>query len=103
VNNSELLQRLGAVCPWWKDPLNWQLHDPDIAVLQQGGRLFYEPRPLQNLEPGGLYILRGPRRVGKSVELKRAIYALLQSGISPRRIIHARTRRRSEGPRRPAR
>lgn len=88
MNNSELLQRLGAVCPWWKDPLNWQLHDPDIAVLQQGGRLFYEPRPLQNLEPGGLYILRGPRRVGKSVELKRAIYALLQSGISPRRIIH---------------
>ncbi len=52
-------------------------------------RFDYRPAPLEHLLPGGLYVLRGPRRVGKSVELKRAIAALLERDIMPRRIIHA--------------
>lgn len=50
--------------------------------------MLYEPKPLENLQQGGLYILRGPRRVGKSVEVKRAVLSLLNAGVSPRRLIH---------------
>lgn len=49
----------------------------------------YEPKPLEGLQAGGLYMLVGPRRVGKSVEFKRAVKALLDSGIDRRRIFHA--------------
>ena len=87
MNTSQLLARLGTVCPWWRDPSGWQYQDPDLRAVQ-ATRLSYEPKPLENLELGGLYILRGPRRVGKSVELKRAILGLLEAGVSPRRIIH---------------
>ena len=38
--------------------------------------------------PDGLYVLRGPRRVGKSLEIKRAIAQLLEHGVEPRSIIH---------------
>lgn len=87
MNTSQLLSRLGTVCPWWRDPEGWQYQDPDIRTTLSGP-IFYEPKPLENLELGGLYILRGPRRVGKSVELKRAILGLIKAGISPRRVIH---------------
>lgn len=43
---------------------------------------------LDDLTPGGLYLLRGPRRVGKSVEVKKKIQNLIDSGEDPRRIIH---------------
>lgn len=36
-----------------------------------------------------MYLLTGPRRVGKSVEVKRAISALISSGVDARRIVHA--------------
>lgn len=44
----------------------------------------YEPDPLADLRPDGLYVLRGPRRVGKSVELKRAIASAIERGANPR-------------------
>lgn len=87
MNTSQLLARLGTVNPWWRNPANWRNEDPDLRSVLEAG-LTYEPLPLVNLKLGGLYVLRGPRRVGKSVELKKAIVELLASGISPRRIIH---------------
>jgi predicted AAA+ superfamily ATPase len=50
--------------------------------------LRYDPDPLGDLTPPGLFVLRGPRRVGKSVELKRTVGRLLEQGIEPRRIVH---------------
>ena len=49
----------------------------------------YAAGVLNELAPGGLYVLRGPRRVGKSVEIKRTIEVLIASGIAPRGIVHA--------------
>ena len=43
---------------------------------------------LDDLSPGGLYLLRGARRVGKSVEVKKKVRQLIDSGQDPRRIIH---------------
>jgi len=49
----------------------------------------YHPQPLDGIQAGGVYRLFGPRRVGKSVELKRAIADLLAGGVEPRRVLHA--------------
>ncbi len=78
--------------------------------------LVYEPEPLADIHAPGLYVLRGPRRVGKSLELKRAIARLINHGVNPRTIFfcacdglgaqdlrrmirtaHARTRSKSDG------
>lgn len=87
MNTSQLLQRLGAACPWWREAAIWHQRDPDLRGVL-GARFGYEPLPLEGLREGGLYILRGPRRVGKSVEIKRAIHRLLRKGVAPRRIIY---------------
>ncbi|MHB8325440.1 MAG: ATP-binding protein [Candidatus Dormibacteria bacterium] len=36
---------------------------------------------------GGLYMLYGPRRVGKKVSVKRAVQTLLASGVDPLRVV----------------
>ena len=47
----------------------------------------YESVCLDNVEPGNLCILRGPRRVGKTVAVKQTIRRLLDEGVRPTRII----------------
>lgn len=79
--------RLTATNRWWFDPREWAKQDPDLIEVESAA-FRYNPNPLANLVPGGLYILRGPRRVGKSVELKRAIEELISGGTDPRRIVH---------------
>lgn len=86
MNDSEIRRRLTDQCPWWRDRDKWQRDDPDIGELAQLTRLDYAPTPLRDIKPPGMYTLRGPRRVGKSVEIKRAIVALLDSGVTPRNI-----------------
>lgn len=51
--------------PWWRDPDGWQDRDVQLRTAMWSP-LNYTPRPLDDLQSGGLYILRGPRRVGKS-------------------------------------
>ena len=48
----------------------------------------YAPQPLADLADGGLYVLYGARRVGKSVVVKRRIERLIRDGVEPRRIVH---------------
>jgi len=79
--------RLADANRWWRTP-DWQDTDPDLrrAALAP---FHYRSGALTNLAPGGLYILRGPRRVGKSTEIKYAIADLIDSGVPRRNIIHA--------------
>lgn len=72
---------------WWRTPQGWELDDPDLRRLRDAP-LQYEPDPLHDIVPDGLYVLRGPRRVGKSVEIKRAVVRLLSAGVDSRRILH---------------
>ncbi len=87
MNDGELHRQLTAANPWWRHAADWQRDDPDLRRLREAP-LDYEPRPLAGVSPDGLYVLRGPRRVGKSVELKRAVAELIASGVDPRRVIH---------------
>lgn len=47
----------------------------------------YHPGVLDDLSPHGLHILRGPRRVGKSTELRRLAARWFSSGSDPRSVI----------------
>ena len=80
-----LAQELSNGNPWWRGT-QWVVRDPDLSEVAQAP-LRYESGCLDNLEPGNLYILRGPRRVGKTVAVKQTIRRLLDDGVRPTRII----------------
>ena len=79
---------MAATNRWWRNPRAWSQDDPDLREADSAP-FRYSAGVLDDLVPGGLYVLRGPRRIGKSVEIKRAIAALISSGTAPRRILHA--------------
>ncbi|WP_420633549.1 AAA family ATPase [Candidatus Palauibacter sp.] len=79
----DILARTG----WWTDPHGWVRRDPDLRRAREAP-FEYTVGVLDALVPGGLYVLRGPRRVGKSVEIKKTVQVLIESGEDPRRIIH---------------
>ena len=87
MNDAELHRQLVHNCSWWRKPRGWEFDDPDLRRVRES-RLDYEPAVLKDVVPDGLYVLRGPRRVGKSVEVKRAIVELIHSGVMSRQIIH---------------
>lgn len=72
--------------PWWRGG-SWEPRDPDLVDARRNALAAYDPRPLQKMVPGSLYLLLGPRRVGKSVAMKREVAALLDAGADPRSII----------------
>jgi uncharacterized protein len=82
VNDGQLRRFLTDRSTWWRRE-GWQREDPDLRGAADAPFL-YEPKPLADLRPPGLYVLRGPRRVGKSVEVKRAISMVIEAGASPR-------------------
>jgi predicted AAA+ superfamily ATPase len=86
VNEGQIMRRLTDTNLWWRRS-DWERDDRDLRRLAESA-FEYSPRPLADLVPGGLYVLRGPRRVGKSVEVKRAISELIHRGVEPRRILH---------------
>lgn len=87
MNESELARQLTSGNVWWREPGEWRRDDRDLAVLGMSP-LDYDPDPLAGIAAPNLYVLRGPRRVGKSVQLKRTVARLLTDGIKPRRVIH---------------
>src|SRR6266511_941231 len=87
MNDAAIGRSLTAANRWWRDPQAWSDNDPDLRRLRDTP-LRYAPHPLAGIRPDGLYVLRGPRRVGKSVEIKRAIERLIAGGVHPRQVIH---------------
>jgi hypothetical protein len=87
MKQGEIQTQLAATNRWWRNPRGWAADDPDLREAVDAP-FVYEPAVLDSLTPGGLYVLRGPRRVGKSVEVKRAIQRLIAQGVAPRRIVH---------------
>jgi predicted AAA+ superfamily ATPase len=47
----------------------------------------YDPRPLEEIVPGNVFTLLGPRRVGKSTTVKSHIRDLVVGGYPARRIV----------------
>lgn len=87
MKRGEIETQLSATNGWWRSP-GWASRDRDLRRAAHAP-FEYAPDPLAGVEPPGLYLLLGPRRVGKSVEIKRRIAALVRAGVPPRRIFHA--------------
>lgn len=86
MDQGNLMQSLTQHNVWWSRP-DWEADDPDLRRIAQAP-FDYQPDPLRTVRPDGLYFLRGPRRIGKSVELKRKISSLIRSGVAARSIVH---------------
>lgn len=86
MNDAQLARLLNERSPW-RARTGWEADDADIRASLRLP-LAYEPDPLADVHAPGLYVLRGPRRVGKSLELKRAISRLIRAGADPRTIFY---------------
>ncbi len=94
MRDDELRQLLRDRNPWWRlaalgrDPAGWTTTDPTLAGAAAVG-IDYNPDVLADVAPPGLWVLRGPRRVGKSVAAKRLLARLCQQpGLSPMQVIY---------------
>lgn len=76
----QLAQELAGQNPWWRNPTGWTPTDPDLRQATASG-LEYRSHALDDLLPGALYLLRGPRRVGKTVAVKQLVAHLLETGV----------------------
>lgn len=81
----QVAQEVARMNPWWRSS-GWADHDHDLREVRDSG-LGYRSPCLDDLRPGGLYLLRGPRRVGKTVSVKQAIGSLLAEGVPPLSVI----------------
>jgi uncharacterized protein len=86
VNDSQLARFLNEHSPW-RARKGWETDDADLRAATQLP-LAYEPNPLADIRPPGLYVFRGPRRVGKSLELKRTISRLLHQGVDAKTVFY---------------
>ncbi len=70
--------------PWWKYGLEFAHYDKH---LKEVGPVFFIRKGML-FEKGKIYIIRGPRQVGKTTYLKRTIKELIKQGISPAHILY---------------
>lgn len=88
MQTSEIDAELTRTNPWWRSPEDWVQQDVQLREARKAP-FEYEPDPLRDLTSGGLYILRGPRRVGKSTAIKQLVRRLIEGGQDPRSILYA--------------
>jgi predicted AAA+ superfamily ATPase len=88
MRDAEIAERLRDRNPWWRSSRGWQEGDQNLREAAEAP-FEYRPRALDGLRPGGLYTLSGPRRVGKSLEVRRAIEELIDRGVPPRNILYS--------------
>jgi predicted AAA+ superfamily ATPase len=73
---------------WWTDP-GWAARDPHLDRLErQPMRLSAKVVTTLDLDVPGIHILRGPRQVGKSTDLKLLVQRATGAGRDPRSIIY---------------
>ena len=81
----QIAQELSSTNPWWRSE-NWNELDYDLRDAAASG-LSYNSTVLTDLQLRCLYVLRGPRRAGKTVAVKQKIRDLIAGGIPPRSIV----------------
>ena len=73
---------------WWSSPA-WRASDPHLMLLKaQPLRLRATFVTGLDLHDPGIHILRGPRQVGKSTDLKLLVERALEAGFPPRSIVY---------------
>lgn len=81
-------EQISGQNPWWTSP-GWRAMDPHLRSLAaQPVRLAAGFATDLDLHRPGIHIVRGPRQVGKSTELKLLAARALGSGFSPRSVVY---------------
>jgi predicted AAA+ superfamily ATPase len=78
------IAEITAQNPWWSQGADFVLYDKNLLQTKP---IFFERKELE-LKKGNIYILRGPRQVGKTTYLKDMVRKLISRGISPRDILY---------------
>jgi predicted AAA+ superfamily ATPase len=84
MNDAEIKERLRDRNPWWRDPDGWWRAD-DALREAADAPFAYDPDVLAGISAPSLYVVVGPRRVGKSVALRRKIRQLIENRAVPAR------------------
>jgi predicted AAA+ superfamily ATPase len=74
--------------PWWERE-GWELDDPHLHRLHARSIRLPAPQVEEvDLSVAAIHILRGPRQVGKSTDLKLLVSRALREGMQARRIVY---------------
>lgn len=74
--------------PWWRDP-GWAATDPHLRRLEESSLRLPAPQVEEiDLESPAVHLLRGPRQVGKSTDLKLLVRRALDRSAEPRTVIY---------------
>lgn len=74
--------------PWWTDS-HWEAHDLHLRRLAASPVRLATPQVDEiDLGTPAIHILRGPRQVGKSTDLKLLVSRALGAGAEPRQIVY---------------
>ncbi len=87
MNDAAIKELLRERNPWWRDAQAWRPTDRVLRDVDDAP-FVYVPDALDGIAPPSLYVLTGPRRVGKSVAMRRKIQELLEGGEDPRSIVY---------------
>lgn len=79
------IEQIAISSPWWTNK-EWHVNDRNIKLAKQSGINFKHLKSGIDIKPSAIDIIRGPRQIGKTTELKFIIYDLLQKGINPKSI-----------------
>lgn len=71
--------------PWWKYGKDFEKYDADFSRFL--GPAFFNRRGI-SIDVRNIYIIRGSRRVGKTLYLKDVVRQLIRQGVEPRRILY---------------
>ena len=72
--------------PWWKHEEKFAIFDKNLKEANEKPIFFKRKRI--DLNKGNIYVLRGPRQVGKTTYIKDSISKLISEGIDPNHILY---------------
>ena len=85
------LEKIAAMNPWWSKGVDFKRYDRDLSNFY-GPDTFIKFERLERLyvrlRPGKVFIIKGPRRIGKTLMLKLLIEKLLNEGLGGRNVFY---------------
>jgi len=72
--------------PWWKHGEKFVIFDKNLKEAKEKP-IFFERKRI-DLNKGNIYVLRGPRQVGKTTYIKDSIGQLFSKGIDPNHVLY---------------
>ena len=78
------ISEITAQNPWWSQGIEFARYDKSLGEAKP---IFFERKPIETKNEN-IYILRGPRQVGKTTYIKDLVRKLIENGAAPRNILY---------------